>query len=278
MEITINGVPADITLETEKTMGEFLSGLESWLENSGHYLSGLAVDGRQFGAEAIPGAFGMDLDRIGSIDVKTSTWSVFLLEALCTARHILEAYEAASFEERRGLAETWKESAAARFLSENVPDLYENCGRFFAGEGLSFQENLVLAEERIREAEDPPGELSHIEPAAAAFVKRLEDLPLDIQTGKDGRAAETVSLFTYFAEKLFRLFSLLKQRGLKADAFSVEGIPAAAFIEEFNAAIGELLAAYETKDAVLLGDLAEYELAPRLWKFYSALKTAVPED
>ena len=33
----------------------------------------------------------------------------------------------------------------------------------------------------------------------------------------------------------------------------------------------ELVEAYEIQDAVLVGDLAEYELSPRLLKLYSAL-------
>ena len=43
------------------------------------------------------------------------------------------------------------------------------------------------------------------------------------------------------------------------------------YIGEFNAILKELLAAYETRDSVLVGDLAEYELAPRLRCLYAAL-------
>jgi hypothetical protein len=44
-------------------------------------------------------------------------------------------------------------------------------------------------------------------------------------------------------------------------------------MEEFGAALKELLAAYEVRDAVLVGDLAEYELAPRLRGLYAAINT-----
>jgi hypothetical protein len=47
-------------------------------------------------------------------------------------------------------------------------------------------------------------------------------------------------------------------------------------MEEFNAALSELSAAYENRDTVLVGDISEYELAPRLSKFFSALKN-IPE-
>jgi hypothetical protein len=43
------------------------------------------------------------------------------------------------------------------------------------------------------------------------------------------------------------------------------------FFEDFNTALRELTAGYESGDAILVGDLAEYELAPRL----RTLETAI---
>jgi hypothetical protein len=100
----------------------------------------------------------------------------------------------------------------------------------------------------------------------------MEDLPLDIQTGKDGRAAETMQLFSRMGEKLFRLLLILKTGGLSLDTFTIDGESAEDFMNDFSAALRELAGAYESSDSVLIGDLSEYELAPRLLKFYSALK------
>jgi hypothetical protein len=114
--------------------------------------------------------------------------------------------------------------------------------------------------------------LGGIEALVESTAQRLEDLPLDIQTGKDGRAAETVQIFSTITEKLFRIFSLLKLEGFITDTLLIDAMPFSAFIDDFSAALKELLAAYEVKDAVLVGDLAEYELAPRLRTFYAAIK------
>jgi hypothetical protein len=43
-------------------------------------------------------------------------------------------------------------------------------------------------------------------------------------------------------------------------------------VEEFNSTLKELFSAYENRDTVLVGDIAEYELAPRLLKLFSAMK------
>ena len=100
----------------------------------------------------------------------------------------------------------------------------------------------------------------------------MEELPLDIQTGKDQRASETIQYFSSVGEKLFRIFFILKSEGLSLETFVIDGLSVRTFMEEFNAALAELSAAYENRDTVLVGDLSEYELAPRLLKFFSALK------
>jgi len=100
---------------------------------------------------------------------------------------------------------------------------------------------------------------------------RLEDLPLDIQTGKDARAAETVNTFSNIAEKVFRIIGILKLEGFPVGEITVGSMPIAAYITEFGSALRELLTAYEQHDTVLVGDLAEYEMAPRLRGLHSAV-------
>jgi hypothetical protein len=144
--------------------------------------------------------------------------------------------------------------------------------RTLGGEGLTPASLSVLAEERLRELADPGQEILNAETLVSETAGRMEDLPLDIQTGKDARAAETMQLFSRMGEKLFRILSILKLSRPPMEDFAVDGLPVRDFMEDFSAALGELGAAYENRDAVLVGDLAEYEMAPRLLKLYSALK------
>jgi hypothetical protein len=119
------------------------------------------------------------------------------------------------------------------------------------------------------------------------ITERLENLPLDLQTGKDKQAAETVQFFTGITEKLFRIYSIIDTSVFPAAQITVvcasknNEKPMNIFLEEFNSTLQEMLAAYEQKDSVLLGDLAEYEMAPRLRSFYTALRTQssrIPPD
>jgi hypothetical protein len=270
MNITIDGKPADIALEKEKTLGEVLGGIGEWLAGSGYSLCGLRINGEALGADALAGSFDLALEGIDTLDIETAGLPALMAEALVALQETLGDYENAPFEERRRIEQGWTASPAASFLAEHIPDIAGFAARTFQGEGPAPAALASLAEERLRELRDPLPE--GLEALVESTARRLEDLPLDIQTGKDSRAAETVQIFSAITEKLLRTGSLLKLEGLIADTIDVDGMPFSAFIDDFSAALKELLAAYETKDAVLVGDLAEYELAPRLRALYAALK------
>jgi hypothetical protein len=276
MDITINGSPADITLEAEKNVGDILSAMDSWLSGSGNRLSGLSIDGDAVGPEVFGEAFRREIGDIASLDLFISSWADLALEAFRSLKQSARLLEEASFGEREEIRREWEAGPAAQFLAEEAPDFLEFASRSFRGEGLSPRELIILSDERIRELEDPRAELGNAETLVGSVAERLTELPLDMQTGKDGRAAETIQLFSRTGEKLIRLLGILRREGLLVDAPLIDGRPIRDFMEEFGAALGELTAAYENHDTILLGDLAEYELAPRLVQLYGALKPGGP--
>ncbi|MDR2134268.1 MAG: hypothetical protein LBP27_04105, partial [Treponema sp.] len=262
-----------LTLESEKTVGEILAGLEQWLGNSGHRLSGLVIDGETIHAGGLADSFGRDIASVGSLDIKTNTLPELAVAALINAAEDIAEYEGAGFEEKRKIAGEWTESPQAGLLAEQIPEIHELVLKTLSGEGPDSRAVRSMIEERIHELQNPAAELGRVEPLVAEIARRLEDLPLDIQTGKDARAVETIRLFSGLAEKIFRVFNLLKVEGFPVGDMRVDGAPVSDYITEFSSALKELLEAYEQKDAVLVGDLAEYELAPRLGSLYAAMKT-----
>ncbi|MDR0602611.1 MAG: hypothetical protein LBG42_09555 [Treponema sp.] len=271
MNISINGRNADITLEKEKNLGDVLSGLEMWLDGSGHHVSGIAVDGEEVSALSFSGLLERDIAGVRDLSITTSSWAELAAEALLDTRRDADDYENAEFGEKALFPEKWRESPEARHLEANFPDLYRTALSAFSGESLNPGSLRSLIDERIREMKDPAGELGFLSNLVEETALRLEDLPLDIQTGKDGRAAETVQIFSALAEKIFRIFGIQKAEGFELSRLMVEGLPVYTYIEEFGAALKELLAAYESRDVVLVGDLAEYELAPRLRNIYRVM-------
>ncbi|MDR2516781.1 MAG: hypothetical protein LBC88_05300 [Spirochaetaceae bacterium] len=275
LNISINGKTADITLEAEKTIGEVLSGIDSWLQNSGFRLNGLEIDGEKIDSHAVPLVFGRELAGIRALNIQVCAGSELALDALTDAAALLsafgEALKTGGREEAEKIAALWESGAAASFLSVEFPELYRDLGAAFTDAAARSGAVKGIVEERIREIARPLEEAERLEALVNSVAARLEELPLDIQTGKDSRAAETVTLFSAAAEKLFRLYHILKIQGEDFSSLMVEGAPLAAFLEEFSGAVNEMLRAYQGRDLVLVGDLAEYELAPRLKGFLAGL-------
>ncbi|MDR1429666.1 MAG: hypothetical protein LBI85_05205 [Spirochaetaceae bacterium] len=265
MKLTINGGAADITLENEKTVGELLAALEKFLEGSGHIMSGFSVDGVPADTAGLEALFAKELKTVGSVNVITSSFSALLIQALDQSIETLREYENSGSEERLALGEQWLSQSAASFLEGRAYGLYALVQSCLGGEVGPAQCAALLGERR-EELFDPPACLDNMAARVEETARRLEDLPLDLQTGKDSRARETIQLFSMIAEKLLRIISYMADGEEK----TVDGMPVKAFLSDFSAAVRELTEAYENRDAVLAGDLAEYELAPRVRSLYSA--------
>jgi len=275
MNICINDKPADITLNTEKTLGDVLAGIELWISPGGNRIHRVAVNGRDIPGDDLAKEFSMEIKDIKKLDIDVSSYRELAAEALISLHDTCSLYEQASFEDRSAVIKIWENSAAVRFLQSDIPDIYELAAGTFSGTGLTTTVLAALIEERLREITDPVHVIGSFDEPVKNITERMEELPLDMQTGKDQRAAETIQLFSGIGEKLFRIFYMLKKEGLSLDSFIVDDFPVRTFIEEFNAVLSELSAAYENRDTVLVGDLSEYELAPRLLKFFLALKKSL---
>jgi hypothetical protein len=278
MNIFINEKPADITLDTEKNIGEVISGIEQWLSPSGSRIRKISLDNKDISLDALEGAFSVAVSDIGRLDVFVEPWREFAAEALKDLYETCAVYNKAAFDERVNITAEWEKSPAARFLISDIPDVFFLAKRALSGEGLSAGDFAALVEERLRELAGPAEELDKSAASIELIAGRLEEFPLDMQTGKDQRAAETIQLFSKIGEKLFRIFFIFKSEGLYPEDFTIDGLPAKTFVEEFNSALKELSSAYESRDTVLAGDIAEYELAPRLTKLFSAMKNIGGSD
>lgn len=275
MVVTINGRTMDITLERERTLGEVLSGIETWLEGSGFSLSGLAVNGENVELGAMEAACRRQIEEIDSVDILASTWAELMQEALVSTNRALEQWIQSRAEAIPAIAAAWNASAAASFLAGRDRELHALVEAALKGMAPDASAATSAVNERIMEIDDPRAELvslaSRLEPMAVS----LEDLPLVLQTGKDAQAAATLADFAALASKLFRLVPLLKHRGIDLGDTPVDGNDFRSYIEELGTALKELISAYEGGDAVLVGDLAEYELAPRLRSLANALARAL---
>jgi hypothetical protein len=271
MKIKINGADADIKPENEKTIGEILSALDAWLAGTGHRLSGLIIDGKAVNAQEMEIFFSRDIETIDTIDICTASLPQLVAESLMRTIQDIEEFQKAGFDEKTEFSGKWKESPQGCLLAEQYPELFDWTMKSFSGEGCNPQTLSALFEERLRELLDPAGEMNRTALLVDDICARLAEFPLDIQTGKDARAAETVNVFSGVAEKVFRIYHTLKIEGFPVTEITIDNMPVNEYITEFSKALKELLDAYERRDTVLIGDLAEYEMAPRLRSLHAAV-------
>jgi hypothetical protein len=95
---------------------------------------------------------------------------------------------------------------------------------------------------------------------------RLCDVALDYQTGKDAHAGETIVLFTEQIQDLLTLLRAAPAELLAPDIPNVD-----AYHAEWNKLLNDLVEAFAGGDTVTVGDLAEYEIAPKFTELFNAL-------
>jgi hypothetical protein len=132
--------------------------------------------------------------------------------------------------------------------------------------------------ERLAELRSPVAEMRS---AAALFdghAAELADIPVLLQTGKEGEAMKTVLFFIEIFNKVIRIIPELRRSGVDTSHIMIGSTAMPNFYGDFNVVLRQLTEAFENKDAVLIGDLAEYEILPRMQSFFGAMREALPES
>ncbi|MDR1232115.1 MAG: hypothetical protein LBK61_12050 [Spirochaetaceae bacterium] len=264
MEIYIDGNVLDVTLEDEQTVGDLFVSLEKWLSDTGFRFAAFALDGKNIHASGVEEAFAANVRDVSRIEVKTASVAQLCAEALLDASFFLRNYSAADAGTgKEEIVAEWKTSGGRSFLLKDHPALakkIDDC--FFQGtsDGAKLGGEI---DELLEEIKNPEAALLSMKENIYDITGRLEVLALNMQMGKDREATETVYQFSEAAEKLFRIIPLMPAVANDA-AYRT-------FFEEFTGVLKEFFAAYQAQDSVLTGDLAEYEVSPRLIELYDRL-------
>jgi len=279
MEIKLNNKTLDVNLEKENTLGEILAGLEQWLSSSGHRIVELNIDGKPVNASMMETIFSKEIKDIAIIDIHTNVIAELSAASLLNLLEDIDEFEELSHDKKSEFFNNWKETPAACFIYSEMTDLFAYCVNTFSNGEMSCQTLRTITEEIQREVTTPVSEFTKIEPVLDEICERLVRLPLDIQTGKDAQAAQTIQLFSAISEKIFRIYRQLDTQGYffnKTNTDNSEDSIKRKYIvsekiTDFTAILRDLLDAYEKNDSVLVGDLTEYEASPKLKELYDAV-------
>jgi hypothetical protein len=267
MKLVINQNPVEMTLEDERTVRDLLDSLEKWAHQQGQVVIGALVDGRVATAESEA----IGLDRVGLVELETVAQDKQLGARLgIVAEYLILASRAVSTanipllndlhsefgpirESLNGLG-LWNAAERADLEKPWNTETVKNVLQRLSARVLERQEMLVA----------PRLPLSRTLGVLATQLQGLDTLPLLWQRGQDKLAVEKVLGLVTVLEELDRIAPL----ALESAGNSFSWIDFRNSVQPF---LAEVRQALETEDFVLVCDLIEYELAPRLQACHDTL-------
>jgi hypothetical protein len=281
MRLTINGEAVRFSLENERTLGEMAEAVGRWLADSGFVMVALSADGEDLAGSPRAAWQARPVDGVGELGVRVRHAAELRLEHWRATGGVLDtlarALEADAADGGTPAVDDEALAAAADALtalraSPAGPDAAAAAARLersFAGATASSVHawpadrraaTAALARELsgalaavAGQAADPGAALAKAAEPVARLVPGLAEVAVQLQTGRDREAMATVTGLCDAIQRLLPLVPFLPRDGARER-----------LIVDLNATLRDLLAAFEAKDTVLIGDLAEYEVAPRL--------------
>lgn len=299
MQIYINEEPIDFTLEGERTFAEVLGEVYSWLQKEGFIPSAVRLDGRAVDPSADQSQ--RPIDDIRRIDVEVVRSADLPRELLATVHRYLTlvhrtlSHDQSSAESSNDVVQEAAREALAeyRFVRDSLRgfltdilgpsggDHFERLDTALAALAdrsdpvaavdeetmAALQRTITLCTTRLSELEHPERELGAVMGLVHGMLDDVRDVPVQLQTGKDPEAMQTVVRFTELTAKMLRLLpSVPNLRTLEVGERPIDE-----HIQGLNEILGELTEAFAAEDAILVGDLLEYEIVERIESLIDAV-------
>ena len=307
MEIFINSEKIDFQLEEEILLLEVVEGLLTWANNEGVYLQQIKYDDEIYKHDYSE-CRNKKLDDIISLNITAKNIAeihqenlqllhqytnlflksiegvnVKLIEDLVAEsepvmRLLAEFLEEASFKP----ADTDSDTISGRLLANiralnpsdmnEKPELLNTLIQQLTG-------LKIILTERISELADPIGELRKTVSALKSSLEEINDISVLLQSGKDREALNRIIKFSELSQKTLRLYPILKTSGIyDINSVVIDDRNISDYYIDLNGILSELVEAFSANDSVLIGDLLEYEVAPRLNSLIDVLENIVKEQ
>ncbi len=287
MNILVNEKPLDVSLEAETELGEVLAGIESWLVEGRMRITDLVIDDSPRPLTKPESWKHEPINRIDTISITAKRPSDIYYEHLVTVREYLrELLNLDTSKEEVDWAQQSDDFGyVGEALSTLVPDLFANddTPRQALGSILERRAHadkiapsaadkrdgalaqavapiLSVVNTRIAEVEEPRRQALAAAQLLAELSPELENLSVTLQSGKARDAMARIVQFSELTAKLIRALGHLNDVDPNAPA----GHRVYELTNDLNQVLLELVQALEADDYVLIGDLCEYEITPRV--------------
>ncbi|RKX82430.1 MAG: hypothetical protein DRP57_09910, partial [Spirochaetes bacterium] len=124
---------------------------------------------------------------------------------------------------------------------------------------------IANTEEALNEIQYPAEALRSITDKLHASAEEIGEVSVLLQSGKDKQAMDYVVKFSDLTQRFFRILTALGDSGkIQLNSIKIQGKKSSEFYHDLNNILNQLLDAFHVQDSVLIGDLLEYEIAPRM--------------
>ncbi len=96
------------------------------------------------------------------------------------------------------------------------------------------------------------------------LAQKMEDVPAALQSGKNKEAGESIKKVADSIDEFCHVAALASLFPKDFNNTQIDGMSFTAFFEEFKPVLNDFEQALKNNDTVLIGDLSEYEICPRL--------------
>ncbi|MFW5826612.1 MAG: hypothetical protein ACOCU4_00890 [Alkalispirochaeta sp.] len=284
MEILINDVPISFELEQEVTAGEVMDSLSRWLTSNGHTVNGIILNGTP--VNDLPQWKIQDITSVERLEIQAASLHQSEIDQLETIINYTDLL-------RRVAQEGTLEQVSAVLdelphISQAIHRLVPDLSGFLAQSATAAAEAAFtdesrgklsdraaevtkILQQRQRELLEPEHELRGTVTALQQILPSFEEIPTQLQSGHEREALESVARFAELTRRLLRILPVASAARPELSTIEVEGRPFSEDVTELNQLFLELEEAFENSDMILIGDVMEYELLPRL----TALTTAI---
>lgn len=282
MKLIINDQNIDFTVENEKNLSEIISHVGKWLYNQNFVINTIEADTVAVTQENIHSYTSLDsinelVITTGSlIDVKVQNLTV----TLDFFTNLAVAIDTENFDYLISIAGEYQQildilplvlcinkNTEDNHISTHLKSLLHKHNDFTlplsSGDKSYVIKELnnicVLLRDRLNEFQNPDEEAQKTIKSLQTIQEDLENVSVLLQSGEKESAMKTIVRFTELFQKLLRIFELMPRENI-----TIEGEDIESFANELNQILNELVEGFLASDSVLIGDLLEYEISPRI--------------
>lgn len=276
MTITINGNAIDYTLENEKTLHDVLLALSSWMQEQDMVMRSVKIDGIRIELTDRMALSHHSLESIDHLNIHAISTLESQIFQIQTAQgffqllsnaikshdkenmtHLLQYYD----DLRNVILPNILELESFITIRQNPQEYLDDPEK--SKQILSAIDDIisVLKQHQRKMINEEKADKNPISIAKklADLAHNLDDVALQLQTGRDQSAMATIILLT---ELLHNFYHILEDSSNEENIVISEEFGAT--LSQIKEILSQMEEAMKVNDSVLIGDLLEYELKPQL--------------